>query len=93
MFEQSANEEEVYRRFEVGHGHVIEALTRMNQGEFLEWWKIPVDEFPDFVTVVTTTLYGMVAYLAYRDGTSVEGQIQRLAIEIWSKIEEERNGS
>lgn len=93
MFERSAIEEEVYRRFERGHGHVIEALTRMHRGEFLEWWKIPVDEFPDFVTVVATTLYGMIAYVAAKEGTSVEEQIQMFAIEIRSKIEEERSGS
>lgn len=82
---------EIIDRFERGQGYVIEALTTINAGKQFHWWKLPVDEAPDFIAVLMTTLYGMIAYLAHREGTTVEDQIQQFAITMRAKIEEEKS--
>jgi hypothetical protein len=83
-------EREIYDRYEGAHRLFIEYLTTMNQGERYDLLQIPHEQFFDFTHVAATTAYSLLAWIASKEETSVQEQIQMFAVTMYQTINEKR---
>jgi hypothetical protein len=88
----------VLDQYEVAQGHVVAYLTAIHSnmtspnGEKIEfdWWEIPMEGFGAFIMTMGTQFYCMLAYLAYKDGTTISELLQQLRMDTLMKLTELR---